>query len=432
VSFCSDAGSLAPEGVFLKSSTHPRAYGTFARLLGKYVRQERVIPLEEAVRRLTSLPAENLKLDRRGRLQAGHHADVVVFDPQTITDHATYEKPHQYATGVIHVFVNGTQVLKDGEHTGATPGQVVRGPGWKGPGTAQYAVDPTWPRKPEQFKWGHMPGVAVDSYDRVYLFNRSEPAVQVYRADGVLVRTWSIDDVGGAHGLRIGPGNTVWTTDITNHVLRKYDTEGRLLLTLGEFGRAGADERHFDRPTDVTVLPNGEIYVTDGYGNRRVVHFDAAGRYIAQWGQAGTGPGQFALPHAIVADSRNRLYVADRENARIQVFDRDGKLLDVWADVVTPWGLHMTGSDELWVCGSSPTPGANPGEWTVVPPPDQVVMKLSREGRVLLRVPLRRGTSAPRPAGEVDWVHGIALDSQGNLYLGDIQGQRIQKFTRQP
>jgi N-acyl-D-amino-acid deacylase len=133
VSFCSDAGSLAPEGVFLKSSTHPRAYGNFARLLGKYVRDEKVIPLQEAIRRLSALPAENLRLDRRGRLEKGYYADVVVFDPATIADHATYENPQQYATGVVHVFVNGVQVLKDGEHTGATPGQVVRGPGWKGP-----------------------------------------------------------------------------------------------------------------------------------------------------------------------------------------------------------------------------------------------------------------------------------------------------------
>ena len=131
VSFCSDAGSLAPEGVFLKSSTHPRAYGSFARLLGKYVRREKVITLAEAVRRLTSLPAGNLKLDRRGKLEKGHYADIVIFDPDTISDHATYEKPHQYATGMVHVFVNGTQVLKDGEHTGARPGRVVRGPGWK-------------------------------------------------------------------------------------------------------------------------------------------------------------------------------------------------------------------------------------------------------------------------------------------------------------
>ena len=131
VSFCSDAGSIAPEGVFLKANPHPRAYGSFARLLGKYVREEEVIPLTEAIRRLTSLPAQNLKLDKRGKLEKGYYADVVVFDPEKIADHATFEKPHQYATGMVHVFVNGTQVLKDGEHTGAKAGRVVRGPGWK-------------------------------------------------------------------------------------------------------------------------------------------------------------------------------------------------------------------------------------------------------------------------------------------------------------
>lgn len=131
VSFCSDAGSLAPEGVFLKSSTHPRAYGSFARLLGKYVRQEKVTTLAEAVRGLSSLPAENLKIEKRGKLEKGYYADIVVFDPDEISDHATYEKPHQYATGMVHVFVNGKQVLKDGEHTGAKPGRFVRGPGWK-------------------------------------------------------------------------------------------------------------------------------------------------------------------------------------------------------------------------------------------------------------------------------------------------------------
>lgn len=133
VSVGSDAESMAPEGVFLKSSPHPRAYGTFARVLGKYVRDDKVIPLEEAVRRLTSLPAANLRIKRRGALRPGYFADVVAFDPATITDHATFERPHQYATGVRDVFVNGVQVLADGEHTGAKPGRVVRGPGWKPP-----------------------------------------------------------------------------------------------------------------------------------------------------------------------------------------------------------------------------------------------------------------------------------------------------------
>jgi N-acyl-D-amino-acid deacylase len=131
VSFGSDASSMATEGVFVKTSTHPRAYGNFARLLGKYVRDEHVIPLEEAIRKLTSLPAATLRVKERGRLAPGYFADVVVFDPKTIADRATYEKPHQYTTGMRHVWVNGVQVLKDGEHTGQKPGRVVRGPGWK-------------------------------------------------------------------------------------------------------------------------------------------------------------------------------------------------------------------------------------------------------------------------------------------------------------
>ncbi len=131
VSFGSDEGSYRPEGVFLKSNPHPRAYGNFARVLGKYVRVEKALSLEEAVRRMTSFPAENLKIKERGALKPGYYADVVVFDQEKVEDHATFEKPHQLATGVMHVFVNGVQVLKNQEHTGATPGRVVRGPGWK-------------------------------------------------------------------------------------------------------------------------------------------------------------------------------------------------------------------------------------------------------------------------------------------------------------
>lgn len=131
VSFCSDSASLAPEGIFLLHNPHPRAYGSFARLLGRYVRDEGLIPLEEAIRRLAALPADNLKLDRRGRLLPGHYADVVIFDPATIQDHATFDQPHQYATGVRDVLVNGVPVLLDGEHTGAKPGRVIDGPGRK-------------------------------------------------------------------------------------------------------------------------------------------------------------------------------------------------------------------------------------------------------------------------------------------------------------
>jgi len=130
ISFGSDEQSMATEGVFLKANPHPRAYGNFSRLLGKYVRDEKIISLEEAIRKLSHLPAENLKIDKRGLLKEGNFADIVVFNPEKIQDHATFEDPHQYATGVSHVFVNGQQVLKDGEHTGAMPGRIVRGPGY--------------------------------------------------------------------------------------------------------------------------------------------------------------------------------------------------------------------------------------------------------------------------------------------------------------
>jgi N-acyl-D-amino-acid deacylase len=132
VSFGSDAGAPAAEGVFMNTNPHPRAYGNFSRILGKYVRDEKIVTMQEAIRRMTSLPAYNIGIADRGQLSEGYYADVVVFDPEKIADQATFEEPHQYATGVWHVFVNGEQVLKNGRHTGATPGRVVRGPGWDG------------------------------------------------------------------------------------------------------------------------------------------------------------------------------------------------------------------------------------------------------------------------------------------------------------
>ncbi len=127
----SDEGSYNHAGVFLKSNPHPRAYGNFSRVLGKYVREEKLISLQEAIRKLSKLPATNLKIKNRGELKTGNYADIVIFDPAKIKDNATFDKPHQYAEGMIHVFVNGVQVLKDGEHTGAKPGRFVKGPGYK-------------------------------------------------------------------------------------------------------------------------------------------------------------------------------------------------------------------------------------------------------------------------------------------------------------
>jgi len=297
------------------------------------------------------------------------------------------------------------------------------------PEPVRCAVDPAWPQKPASCAWGAVSGIAVDTHDRVYVFHRGEPTVQVYEPDGTLVRTWSTGNPEGTHHIRLDPEGNVWVADFRAHIVQKYSPLGAVILTLGEAGQPGCDERHFDGPTDMAFLPNGDIFVSDGYGNRRIVHFDKQGRFIKAWGEDGTGPGQFALPHAVAFDSQQRLYVADRNNARIQVFDTEGQLLAVWDDLIMPWGCVVTGNDELWVCGSSAVKQPGGEGWVITPPPDQVLMKLSTAGDVLLRVPLDTPVAAPGQPGAVDWVHAVAVDSQGNIYLGDIQGRRAQKFS---
>jgi len=296
-------------------------------------------------------------------------------------------------------------------------------------GEVRLVVDPSWPQKPSEFTWGALSGIAVDAKDQVYVFQRSEPTVQVYRADGTLVRSWTTGNPKGTHHVRLDPEGNVWLADFRDHVVQKYTPEGTLLLTLGEAGRASGDASHFDGPTDMAFLPDGAVFISDGYGNRRVAHFDRTGRFVKQWGEAGTEPGQFALPHAIAVDSQGRLYVADRNNARIQVFDTSGKLLAVWDRLIVPWGLVVTRDDEIWVCGSSRVRQPGGEAWAIAPPPDQSVMKLDRDGKILLHTPLDRIAAPPGKSGEVDWVHAIAVDSAGNLYLGDIQGKRAQKFS---
>ena len=305
----------------------------------------------------------------------------------------------------------------------------ARTPGESHGGNPCCVVDPAWPRKPASFTWGAMSGITVDAQDQVYLFNRNDPTVQVYRTDGTLVRSWSTANPKGTHHIKLDPDGNVWLADFRGHVVQKYNPQGKLLLTLGEADRPGCDDGHFNGPTDVAFLPSGDVFISDGYGNRRVVHFDKQGRFVKAWGEEGTGPGQFALPHAIAIDSQSRLYVADRNNARIQVFDTKGRLLAVWGDLIMPWGFAVTKNDEIWVCGSSGVRQPSGDGWVITPPPDQLLIKLSPDGKVLLRVSLQQTTAAPGNPGEVDWVHCIAIDSKGSIYLGDIQGKRAQKFS---
>jgi hypothetical protein len=220
--------------------------------------------------------------------------------------------------------------------------------------TRTWVVDPKWPEKPAGFTWGHVPGVAVDAEDNVYVFTRADPPVQVYSPSGKYLRGWGEKSLKTAHHIKIDHEGNVWIADIGNHVVEKYTPEGKLLLTLGTKGKAGRDRSHFNMPTDMAILRDGDIFVSDGYGNARVVHFTRDGKFVNEWGELGSKPGQFSIPHAIAADAKGRIYVADRNNVRVQVFDRSGKLLDVWRDLIVPWGFCTTKDDHIWVCGSSP------------------------------------------------------------------------------
>lgn len=291
-----------------------------------------------------------------------------------------------------------------------------------------WQVDAKWPQKPAEILWGAVPGIAVDKADNVYVFSRTEPPVQVYDPSGKLIRSWG-KGIKGAHHLKIDHDGFVWIADIGNHVVEKYTPEGKLLLTIGQKGKAGRDTQHLNRPCDMALDRNGDVYIADGYGNARVIVFDKDGKFLREWGELGSGKGQFSIVHAIALDSKGRLYVADRNNVRIQIFATDGKLLDVWQNLIVPWGFYLTKNDELWVCGSSPMQWRKEDAALGCPPKDQIFMKFAPSGKLLHLFSLPKGLDGLERPGDVNWVHCIAFDSKGNMYLGDIIGRRAQKFV---
>ncbi|MCA9232063.1 MAG: hypothetical protein KDA57_15550 [Planctomycetales bacterium] len=314
----------------------------------------------------------------------------------------------------------------------------AQNPGFaKQPTITEYDVDPAWPQIPENIGTkGWVSGLAVDDQDQVWVFKKGDDPVQVYTTAGKFVRSWGQGMFVQPHQLRIDHEGSIWVADFGLHVVQKFTPEGDLLQTLGVRGESGVDETHFDKPTDMAITPAGDIFVSDGYGNRRIVHFDKDGNYVKEWGGYGTQPGQFVLPHAIVVDSEGKLYVADRNSGRIQVFDQDGNVLDLWANLIMPWGLSITDDNDVWVCGSSPHWWLRNGVYPEYK--DQVFMRFSTDGRVrqVWQIPLgdigddknNPDVSRLKP-GEAVGVHCIDTDSQGNLYVGEIYSERAQKFV---
>ncbi len=222
-------------------------------------------------------------------------------------------------------------------------------------GLMKYRVNIRFGEEPDTmpagWKFGRVSAVTVDKNNEVYVFHRGDKAdpIVVFDAKGNYLRSWGRGMFGNEHGMRADPDGNIWVTDNGDHQVMKFDNKGELLLTLGVKGEQGEDENHFYRPTDIAFAPTGEVYISDGYGNARVVKFTKAGKYITAWGKHGTGPGEFDTVHSVAVDSKGTVYVADRENNRIQIFDPNGKYLREWDNLGATQNIFITKDDQCWV-----------------------------------------------------------------------------------
>lgn len=247
-----------------------------------------------------------------------------------------------------------------------------------------------------------------------------QPTIAVFEGrTGKMVRAW-----GGAtfimpHGLSVDSRDNVWLTDVGTHQVFKYSPGGRLLLTLGERRVSGSDRTHFNLPTDVAVLPDDSFYVSDGYQNSRVVKFSAGGRYQFEWGKKGSGPGEFDLPHGIALDASGRVYVADRSNARVQVFTASGKFIQQWKadDLGRPYSVAIASANRAIIVdgGDQPEKGPDRSGATVVNLQGKALSRFGRFGN---------------QDGQFRLAHDVAVDRGGNAFVVDAWGQRVQKFIR--
>ena len=298
-----------------------------------------------------------------------------------------------------------------------------------------YHVVHGWPVLPEGEMLGAVAGIGVDAHDDVLVFHRAGrtwpssnvldltpiAGPTVVRFDGrtgVILGRWGAGLFAMPHGLTIDRHDNVWLTDVALQQVYELSHDGRVLLTLGERGVAGDDSAHFDRPTKVAVAPDGSFYVADGYRNTRVVKFAPDGRFLFQWGTKGSGPGEFDLPHGIALDAAGQVYVADRSNARVQIFDGTGRFLREWKSVALgrPFDLAIDADGRAFVVDGGDFPSEPPDRsaWVVVGTDGAVAGRFGRFGNY---------------DGELALGHDIAVAKDGAVYVGDIVGRRAQKFV---
>jgi DNA-binding beta-propeller fold protein YncE len=289
-----------------------------------------------------------------------------------------------------------------------------------GSGDYRYRVEEGWGRLPDGWSFHEVAAVGVDRNDNVYVFNRGEHPMIVFDREGNFLRSWGEGMFPRAHGVHMAPDDTIFCTDDGAHCVRKCTLDGKVLMTIGVPGEPAPfmSGRPFCRCTHTALSPNGEIYVTDGYGNAQVHKYTPDGKYIASWGKCGIGEGEFNLPHNIHCDADGWIYVADRENHRVQVFDGNGRFETAWSNVVhRPSALHMTGGKcPLCFIGEvGPYLGSNRGFPNLGPR----VSILSNTGKLLARLGSETNAHGQAP-GQFMSPHGIAVDSHGDIYVGEV------------
>jgi streptogramin lyase len=289
-----------------------------------------------------------------------------------------------------------------------------------GEGKYTYEYQPNWAGLTDGYHEGWIPGVAVDSKDRVFVYSRSEKPLNVYDTDGNHLATWGegVLTPNYAHGIFIDGDDNVFVTDATDHAVYKFNSDGELLMTLGTPGQAGENQGDpFNRPTDIAVASTGNIIVSDGYGNKHVHRYTATGEHVCTWGGAGDGPGQFTISHTVRLDSEDRIWNCDRENCRIQIFDLDGKFLDEWTELLRPNNIYL---DE-----------------------DDGVIYIAELGRRISIFDIKTreliaswggdGDASETPGEFLGGPHGIWLDSKGDIYAGEVElGKegRMHKYVK--
>mgnify|MGYP001418043520 FL=1 len=287
-----------------------------------------------------------------------------------------------------------------------------------GAGEYTYEVRDSWGRLPDGWSYLEVSGVAIDRQDRAYVFNRGKHPMIVLDRDGAFLGSWGEGMFTRPHAATMGPDDTLWLVDDGDHTIRRCTLDGKVLLTIGTPNQPAPkwSGKPFNRPTHVAVAGDGSLYITDGYGNTRVHRFVAEGKHLGSWGEPGTDPGQFNLPHNVGVDRQGRVYVADRENFRVQIFDAGGRFITQWNNLYRPCGLYVDrqgDQDRIYIGELSSSVSVSEGIQNL----GARLQIFTPAGERVARIGAPLPGSGP---GEFVAPHTVAVDSRGDVYVGEV------------